>query len=109
MKTAKRIALYAFGALMIAIWAAVVDGVAAIGSPAYLGYYPAMRLCNSLHPGMELRDVEARIYRLGRPSAIDYRSGQLFVSSLDSNCTVDIDPTTKRVTNLSTSPNPLIF
>jgi hypothetical protein len=106
MKAAKRIALYVCGALMVVIWATIVDGVATIGSPAYLGYYPAARLCNSLQPGMELREVEARIYQIGKPDSIEYGNGQLVVFSMDSVCSLDIDPTTKRVANVSISGPP---
>jgi hypothetical protein len=109
MKTAKRIALDACVALMVAIWATIVDGVATAGSPAYLDYYPATRLCNSLRPGMELRDVEARIYPIGRPGLIDYRGGRLVVFSMDSGCIVEIDPTTKRVAKMSISGPPYII
>jgi hypothetical protein len=107
MKTAKRIALYVCGTLMVAIWATIVDGLAVLGSPAYVVPYPAERLCNSLRPGMELRDVEARIYQTRTPDSIEYSSGQLVVFSGDSGCTVDIDPITKRVAKISTSRNPL--
>ena len=106
MKTAKRIALYVSGALMVAIWATIVDGVAVLGSPDYLGYYPAARLCNSLQAGMELKDVEARIYQIRKPDSITYGNGQLEIFSMDSVCSLDLDPTTKRVTKISISAPP---
>jgi hypothetical protein len=106
MKTAKRIALYVCVVLMVAIWATIVDGVAVLGSQVYLVYYPAARLCNSLQPGMELRDVEARIYQIGKPDSITYSNGQLVIFSMDSVCSLDIDPTTKRVAKVSISASP---
>lgn len=65
MNTAKRIALYVCGTLMLLIWAVIVDALVVFGSPAYAVPYPAARLCNSLRPGMELRDAEAKMYQLG--------------------------------------------
>lgn len=109
MKTAKRIALNACFILIVVLWAILVDGVALVGSPAYLGSYPAERLCKSLQPGMDLRDVEARIYQIGRPSSITYGSGRFVFFSLDSGCTLDVDPTTKRIIKISASRNPLVF
>lgn len=106
MKTAKRIALYVCVALTVAIWATIVDSVALAGSPAYLGYYPAARLCKSLQPGTELSDVEARIYQMGKPDSITYSNGQLVIFSMDSGCSLDIDPTTKRVASISISGPP---
>ena len=109
MKTAKQIVLYICWALALAIWAMIVEGFASLGSPAYLVQYPAARLCNSLKLGMELADVEARIYRLGIPNSITYRNGQVVIFSLDSGCIVDIDPNTKRVAKISTSGAPYVI
>jgi hypothetical protein len=103
MKKAKRVALYFCGALIVFVWATIVDGLAVFGSPAYFVGYRAARLCNSLRPGMELRDAEARMLRLGRPASIEYRSGQLDVAGTDSNCILDIDPTTNRIVKITIS------
>jgi len=109
MKAPKRIALYACGTLMLVIWALIVDALAVFGSPAYAVPYPAARLCNSLQPGAELEDAEARMYQLGRPESIEYRSGQLLVFSRDSGCILDIDPTTNRIVKTSTSGPPFVM
>jgi hypothetical protein len=107
MKKAKRVALYFCGALMVFIWATIVDGLAVSGSPAYFVGYPAARLCKSLHSGMELKDAEARMLRLGRPASIEYRSGQLDVTGTDSGCILDLDPATNRIVGISVSGAPL--
>ena len=88
---------------MLVIWAVIVDAVAVLGSPAYLVQYPAARLCNSLKPGMELRDAEARMYQLGRPQSTEFRSGQLRVFSSYSDCVLDIDSTTSRIVKITAS------
>ncbi len=106
MNRAKRIALYACVALIVAIWATLVDGLAVWGSPAYSGLYPAARLCNSLQSGMELREAEAKMFRLGRPERIVYSNGQLAFGSMDSGCTLDIDPTTNRIVKITISGAP---
>lgn len=107
MKAAERIALRVCGALMVAILATIVDGLAIFGSPAYAVPYPAARLCGSLQSGMELSDAEGKIYQMGRiPASIKYRSGRLVVFSMDSGCILDIDPTTKRIAKITISAPP---
>jgi len=109
MKTAKQIGLYICSALGVAIWAAIVDGVALLGSPAYLVQYPAERLCKSLPRGIELSDAEIRIYQLGGPTSIEYSKDQLVVFSFDSGCILDLDPTTKRLARITVSGPPGYF
>jgi hypothetical protein len=103
MNIAKGIALYVCGALMVVICAVLVDALAVLGSPAYAVEYPAARLCSSLQPGMELRDAEARVFRLGRPGWIEYRSRHLTVGSMDSGCILDLDPATSRIVKITIS------
>jgi hypothetical protein len=109
MKTVKRIALYASSALIVAVIATIVDGLALIGYPTSVDYYPAERLCASLQPGMELRDVEARVYGIGIPQSIAYHSNQLDVFGRDSGCILEIDPTTKRLAMIHMSGPSSIF
>jgi len=109
MKAAKQIALYVCGALAVAIWATIIEGLALLGNPAHLVPYPAERLCRSVKPGMELNEVETRIYQMGTPGSIDYHGGQLVVFSSDSGCILDFDPATKRIAKISISGPPAYF
>ena len=109
MKLVKRIALFISRGLIVAVVATIVHGFAAIGFATYVGYYPTERLCTSLRPEMELRDVEARIYEIGRPQSITYHSNQLDVFDTDSGCILEIDPATKRIVKIYISGPYLIF
>jgi len=109
MNHTKRALVYAIVGVIVVVWALVVDGLAVFGSPAYAVHYPAARLCRSLRSGMELRDVQGRIPLLGRPEWISYHNGRMSIGSVDSECTLDIDPATHRIVKITVRDVPLLL